>query len=280
MGCSKYPFKVITELRRKGVFAGVKRVFDLGAQHIGLRGDYQPAVEFLEAFGVTDLRPGEVEALVKRRFMKHLWERAGITYFALDFDQQFQTLHLDLNYDDLPPAFRNRFDLTINLGTTEHVVNQLNSFKIVHDLTAPGGYMMHDLPWSGHFNHGLINYKPHLFWRLCQSNLYNWTGMWLRGETNERLNLPENIVTWCSDKETDFYRQFFAFDGLMTVVLQKAYDMPFVCPLDMEEKAVLDGAARGRYWTLVEPDPASRVPVYRDQGFPNDPRTASSGRGY
>ena len=80
----------------------------------------------------------------------------------VDYDAQFETLLLDLNYDDVPAAHRNRYDLTTNCGTTEHVVNQMNSFRIIHDMTKPGGFMLHDLPWSGMYNHGLFNYKPHL----------------------------------------------------------------------------------------------------------------------
>src|SRR5205823_3928504 len=117
-------------------------------------------------------------------------------------------------YDDVPPEHRGAYDLVTNCGTTEHVVNQINSFRVIHDLTKPGGgYMLHDLPWSGMFNHGLVNYKPHLFWRLCESNHYSVVDMRLRAQVNDPAPLPDNIVVNCTDGDREFYRKFFAYDG-------------------------------------------------------------------
>lgn len=276
MGYGGTTFQVLAELRRKGTLAGVRNMIDLGAQEAFLNGDLRPALDLLRAFGVENPDPAETQALVDKRFVKYLWERAGIEYFSTDYDAQFETLLLDLNYEDVPPAHRNRYDLVTNCGTTEHVVNQMNSFRIIHDLTEPGGYMLHDLPWSGMYNHGLFNYKPHLFWRLCQSNYYSWAGMWLRADVNDRAVLPDNIVTYCSNKDREIYEKFFAFDGLVTVVLQKTADMPFVCPLDMEDATMVfpEGIARKRYWTLADPDAYGKIPGYAQTGFPNDEPTA------
>jgi hypothetical protein len=33
----------------------------------------------------------------------------------------------------------------VNFGTTEHVANQLNAFKLIHDLAAKGCIMVHTL---------------------------------------------------------------------------------------------------------------------------------------
>jgi hypothetical protein len=231
--------------------------------------------ELLEAFGVA-ASPAEVRELVEKRFVKYIWERAGLAYSSVDYDAQFETVLLDLNYDDVPPEHRNAYDLVMNCGTTEHVLNQMNSFRIIHDLTRVGGYMFHDLPWSGMFSHGLVNYKPTLFWRLCQSNGYTWVRMQLRAEVHDPLPLPENILAACDDTDREIYRRFAAPDGSIRVVLRKAFDIPFVCPLDMEETMILpDGTARNRYWTLAEPAAFEKVEAYRRRGFPNDEPTPS-----
>jgi hypothetical protein len=78
---------------------------------------------------------------------------------------------LDLNYDEVPAENRGRYDLVTNFGTTEHVVNQLNAFKIIHDLTAPGGVMIHELPAQGQIDHGFFAYNPKFFHKLELSNL-------------------------------------------------------------------------------------------------------------
>ena len=39
--------------------------------------------------------------------------------------------------------------MVTNFGTTEHIANQLQSFKIIHDLAAPGALMLHVVPAGG-----------------------------------------------------------------------------------------------------------------------------------
>lgn len=269
MGYGGSTFKTLAGLRRDGTLAGLRNVMDLGAQEGWTTPDY--VTDFLTAFGLTNPDPAEVDALIAKRFVKYIWERVGVEYTSTDYDAQFETLLLDLNYDDVPPAHRNRYDLTTNCGTTEHVVNQMNSFRIIHDLTRPGGYMLHDLPWSGMFNHGLFNYKPTLFWRLCQSNYYNFSRMWLRAQVNEPAELPANILAACSDADQEVYKKYFSYDGAVMVLLQKTVDMPFVCPLDMEDATmILPGTtARRRYWTLAEPNAYAEIEAHRRNGFPN-----------
>ena len=62
-------------------------------------------------------------------------------------------------------------DLIINTGTTEHVANQGNAFRVIHDLSAVGGLMYHEVP-AGSWDHGLINYGPRFFQCLQQQNDY------------------------------------------------------------------------------------------------------------
>jgi hypothetical protein len=77
----------------------------------------------------------------------------------------------------------------VNFGTTEHVANQLNAFKLIHDLAAKGCIMVHTLPSHGQFNHGLVNYNPKLFWMLAHSNGYRLLHMSFFGEHDGR-NAP------------------------------------------------------------------------------------------
>ena len=76
--------------------------------------------------------------------------------------------------DQVPEGCRGKYRLVTNYGTTEHVANQLNAFKIIHDLTAVGGLMVHSVPAQGMFCHGLVNYNPKFFWMLARSNGYKW----------------------------------------------------------------------------------------------------------
>jgi hypothetical protein len=66
-----------------------------------------------------------------------------------------QSRELDLDFDGIPTEHKGKYSLVTNFGTTEHVANQLNAFKIIDELTALNGVMVHELPAQGWFNHGL-----------------------------------------------------------------------------------------------------------------------------
>ena len=98
----------------------------------------------------------------------------GSGYAAIDIDASPGSIPLDLNFDDVPAEFKASFALVTNFGTTEHVANQLNAFKTIHDLAEVGGVMIHTVPAQGYMNHGLVNYNPKFFWMLARSNGYKW----------------------------------------------------------------------------------------------------------
>jgi SAM-dependent methyltransferase len=75
----------------------------------------------------------------------------------------------DLN---LPLPFADQFDVVTNLGTAEHIFNQCQMFKSVHETTNPGGIMIHSLPNQGCFDHGFYNYHPTFIFDLSAANRY------------------------------------------------------------------------------------------------------------
>ncbi len=105
-------------------------------------------------------------------YARLFWEWLGLDYAAIDIDGSASSIPLDLNYDDVPADAKGKYGLVTNFGTTEHVANQLNAFKVIHDLTAHQGIMIHHLPAQGNFVHGLISYDFKFFWMLGRSNGY------------------------------------------------------------------------------------------------------------
>lgn len=75
-----------------------------------------------------------------------------------------------------------RYDVTTNFGTSEHVRNrvrgdglsgQAQTFKTVHDLTKPGGLMLHAVPRSGGcLHHGTNKYNIEWFKNLAAQQGY------------------------------------------------------------------------------------------------------------
>jgi hypothetical protein len=71
----------------------------------------------------------------------------------------------------VPYGLKGSFDLLVNAGASEHVANQDDCFRIMHDLTRVGGVMYHEVP-AFLFGHGLVNYSPLFFLQLARLNDY------------------------------------------------------------------------------------------------------------
>src|SRR5207253_2432277 len=76
---------------------------------------------------------------------------------AIDFDGTSQAHRLDLNR---PIVLNRRFEVVINHGTSEHIFNIAQVFETMHDLTVPGGLMIHESPFTGWIDHGFYNLHP------------------------------------------------------------------------------------------------------------------------
>lgn len=128
-------------------------------------GDRQEVFRYLDEI-VAAKRPGmlfEIAKVFWRTFLQ------PCTMTAIDFDGTEQALKLDLN---TPIDLERQFQLVLNLGTAEHVFNVGQVFKTIHDHTAPGGVMVHGLPFSGWVDHGFFNFNPTFYWDLAAANGY------------------------------------------------------------------------------------------------------------
>jgi hypothetical protein len=94
-------------------------------------------------------------------------------YNAIDLNSKFESMVMDLNTDIKSKYDFNRtFDLVTNNGTGEHLFNQFQVFKNMHDITKKNGLMIHVLPFVNWLNHGFFNFHPILFFDLAATNNY------------------------------------------------------------------------------------------------------------
>jgi hypothetical protein len=211
------------------------------------------------------------------------WTWLGFRYAAVDIDGSPEALPIDLNYDVVPDEHRGRYRLVTNFGTTEHVANQLNAFKVIHDLTAVGGLMMHGVPAQGMFNHGLFNYNPKFFWMLARSNGYRWLDMNFFASTY-RQKLTKDVVDLIATYRPGFPSRidnYSAENCHVMAVLQKAFDIDYVAPLDVATGTQTDNKLLAeRYWTVFTPDAFDRPLPPNKQQAPTaekDARDAAPG---
>ncbi len=175
---------ILMDLRRQNVIGPglTKRVLDIGEQN--WFGDVAPR----EIATLIDMFSGESAGAHHEELKALLAEPANTQrlfdiaaffyrvifglehYCAIDLGGTERALKLDLN---LPVELDEQFDLVLNIGTGEHVFNQFQFFKTVHERTRPGGLMYHTMPHQGAYDHGFFNYQPTFIFDLAQANGYD-----------------------------------------------------------------------------------------------------------
>lgn len=107
---------------------------------------------------------------------KTVYSALGAEHVSLDLNGRDGALKIDLDCP-VPPFLVNHFDIVTNYGTAEHVNNQFQVFKNMHDMTRLGGIILHALPlvgnWPNHcrYYYSLDFVKKLAFW--CRYEIIN-----------------------------------------------------------------------------------------------------------
>jgi SAM-dependent methyltransferase len=132
---------------------------------------------------------GDDGSITHRESARDWLEAQGFEYECIDIDGRHDAIVLDLNtavdptleFDDLL-----EFDIVTNHGTSEHVFNQANVFKLMHDLTVVGGLMIHAVPTPNFgTGHGFYFYDETIFNDLAFANGYEIVQIFRRSEPHE-----------------------------------------------------------------------------------------------
>lgn len=235
MGIGHSDLQALATLARNGLLAAPpSAVCDIGAQQINSAFFTDPSAlaALIDVCRPVQPRPPELNHVGGvDPPARLLWTWLGFEYAAIDVDGSPGAIFLDLNVDSVPPTHWQRYALVTNCGTTEHVINQMNAMAVIHDLTAPGGIMLHNLPAQGYFNHGLVNYNPKFFWALAKANDYKWLSLSL--SKGAPVTLPDNILGQLPPGSATQFAHYAVPDCGMMVVMQKHHaPRAFVAPLD------------------------------------------------
>lgn len=157
------------------------KVCELGRQNLTVNENIDSI--FINLFKLFNKKPiKEVMELAPKNNWgiraKVLYESLGFEYTSIDIDNDEKNedsksnIIMDLNFDQLDEEHFNKYDLVTNFGTSEHLLNQLNFFKTMHNLTKEGGYLISEVPCMFGINHGMFKYEPKFFTDLARSNAY------------------------------------------------------------------------------------------------------------
>jgi SAM-dependent methyltransferase len=278
MGIGGQDLSMLIRLREDGYIPSKGAVCDIGAQQLGdgFLASRAGLETIARQFSVREPCPlpaplsDSPSHLLSPAapFARTFWNWLGFDYAAIDIDGSPGSIPLDLNCDEVPDAHKGRYHLVANFGTTEHVANQLNAFKVIHDLTAPGGLMFHVVPAQGHFDHGLVNYNPKFFWLLARSNDY----VCLHSDfevSRSSDRLPRDVVETASKFVPDFAERtgsYRAADGTLRNVFLKHDDRDYVAPLDVDTGTRTEhDALKERYWPVFDPGAIDRLEAPRNR---------------
>jgi hypothetical protein len=167
-------------------------------------------------------------------YAAEIWRLCGVAYFSYDVTETAPDCRIfDLNFHEVPETDRGCASLVTNIGTTEHVANQLNAFQVIHDLLKVGGVVIHQVPFTGLLNHCFFNYHPKFFVALIVNNRYKlrriaYNGPFMHahfGEGNTIFDgdyLPEP-GNWAATALPS---------GSVELVIEKRFSDAFVPPVD------------------------------------------------
>ncbi len=223
---------VMADFRRfveQGFLRPGDRMAEIGSQEIHCHADVSAVTDMFQTCGIKTPPAEHLARLAQGGSSRELFTMLGYRYTSFDIDGMFGALQYDLNFDTVPGELQGVFDLVTNFGTTEHLANQISAFRFIHDLTRPGGYMYHVVPFTGYVNHGLINYTPKFFWMLCRSNDYALTSMKIHVQGEKEYLNQDILASVHCDKSLD---EFSHQDSCLIVLLQKVHAADFVPPVD------------------------------------------------
>jgi hypothetical protein len=132
-------------------------------------------------------------------FAGELFEMAGMNYDSIDIAKGYKTTIVDLNTQVLPEEMVGKYDSVLNFGTSEHILNQMNTFAAVHAATKSGGLMMHSVPSIGFVDHGYFCYTSRFFFDMAGYNEYELVDMWF-----EQTEGSENLFASARQYQTYF----------------------------------------------------------------------------
>ncbi len=222
------------------------RILDIGSQDIAAAtiDDLQPIM--------TTLHGDRADLLIRQRFregttwkVSDLFEDSPYRHQSIDLYPGKYIISADLNSFSVPGNDRGAFDLIANLGSTEHIFDQANVFRCIHDFAKVGGIFWHSVPVVGYYNHALYNYHPLFFVFLARANKYE-----IQAASLSAPHLEYTIPMYPSLYGTEHWHAIRQFSGMSNFIMKKMVDAPFQSFSDYDQ-AVMGASQEQDAWTTM-----------------------------
>jgi hypothetical protein len=246
MGMGMALFEYLSE---RGHLSKNSRILDIGSQNL-----YNATPEniraFVEKYGTISDETGFKESAEKiayfstprvgerTSYISELLDLTDIFYTSYDVCPALKTEIFDLNRERLPARYMGYFDVVLNLGTTEHVFNQLNSYEVMHDAVVVGGIFLHQVPSIGWTDHGYFCYHDNFFEDLAKANNYEIVDLWYSptgvSKPNAKpVDVRDQTMPLVPHSATPAQLPDMLVNYNIHAVLRKVHDAPFCVGLEL-----------------------------------------------
>jgi hypothetical protein len=246
MGLGPPVIELYRQLKLQGALEGITEVMELGSQDFWCP-QKNLVIALCKAFGRN-----EVDSVLlnttnsSQQPARLLYEALGITYGCVDVDGRVGSVVMDLNFDEVPLAHKGKYGLVTNHGTSEHIMNQYNVFKAMHEFARPGAVFVHAVPFTVHLEHGFFNYQPNFFEALARYNSYETLGLWVGPDWQLASFIPWDPIL------LDYLTLSSKTTHLLVAVQRKMYDKQFCVPFQEIYEGIVPDEVRSRYAMVID----------------------------
>lgn len=258
-------FAYLEYLAERGHLQRGSRVLDIGSQNL-LHAKPEQLSAFAKRFGYVGDEAAlqkEAERIALRSvpcpphrtsYVSEILDFTDIFYTSFDVAPALKTEIIDLNSEDIPEHYRGSFDIVLNFGTSEHIFNQFNVFKVMHDAMKVGGVCFHQVPYAGWPEHGYVVYHKRFFDDLAAANGYEVLDMWLcpayKDPAPTQLDM-RGLRTPLVPNSADAAFPPIVLNGLICALFRKTRPAPFRVDLEAATAhAPVSAAVQERYARL------------------------------
>lgn len=172
--------------------------------------------------------------------LSEITDLTGIEYNSFDVCPGLKTDIVDLNFDGLDDRYREYYDIVLNFGTSEHIFNQWNCFRVMHDALKTDGIIYCHLQVTGSLEHGYYFYTPQFFRDMATANGYkieklflSEAGLYKVGSLAIDIRADDTDMTPSPNSAARDPSNVFIPAYNIHVVLRKTKSAPFRCSLEI-----------------------------------------------
>ena len=153
----------------------------------------------------------------RNKIAKKIYEERGVLHTSMDLNGRDGALPIDLG-QPVPSIYVNQFDVVTNYGTIEHINNQFETFKNVHDMCKEGGIMIHVFPLLGNWlKHCRYHYSEKFVTKLASVCDYCVIKHTILDELDYQMRKNMIAITYIKKKNSRFVtrEEFSRIEGIV-----------------------------------------------------------------